>query len=105
MPDKRAVNPERVYYNFQGRMPPVRLEAPPAPPPAAGGDGPPKLISDTTLRDGAQDSRFALFPNEARLRYVDLLHELDGGTGVIHSIETFIYQERNLWVLDKLLEP
>jgi len=103
MTAQRPINPERVYYNFEGRFPAVRLESEPAPLPN-GADGPPKLITDTTLRDGAQDSRFALFPNEARLRYVDLLHALDNGTGVIHSIETFIYQERDLWVLDKLLE-
>jgi len=102
MTDKRAINPKRIYYNFAGRIPAVRLEDQPASLPTT--DGAPKLITDTTLRDGAQDSRFALFPNEARLRYVDLLHALDNGTGVIHSIETFLYQERDLWVLDKLLE-
>ncbi len=99
----RSVNADRVYYNFEGRVPPVALEAEAAPLPAAD-DGEPKLITDTTLRDGAQDSRFALFPNEARLRYVDLLHNLDNGTGRIDSIETFIYQRRDLWVLDRLLE-
>lgn len=103
MTEPRRVNPDRVYYNFQGHMPPLRLEAEPAIAPADG-DGSPKLITDTTLRDGAQDSRFALFPNEARLRYVDLLHELDGGSGRIYATETFIYQQRDLWVLDKLLE-
>jgi len=96
------VNEERVYYNFQGRMPPVTLEPQPASIPPAIPE--PRLITDTTLRDGAQDSRFALFPNEARLRYVDLLHQLDNGTGRIYAIETFIYQRRDLWVLDKLLE-
>ncbi|MDO8612403.1 MAG: hypothetical protein Q7R32_06220 [Dehalococcoidia bacterium] len=104
MTAKHAINPERVYYNSGGRMPAVRMEAQPAALPDGARDGLPKLITDTTLRDGAQDSRFALFPNEARLRYVDLVHALDNGAGVIHSIETFIYQERDLWVLDKLLE-
>ncbi len=104
MAAKHNVNPERVYYNFKGRMPPVRLEPDPALAPDPVSDGPPKLITDTTLRDGAQDSRFALFPNEARLRYVDLLHELDNGTGRIYAIETFIYQQRDRWLLDKLLE-
>ena len=103
MAANRTVNPDRVYYNFQGRMPPVHLEAEPAPLPTSD-DGLPKLITDTTLRDGAQDSRFAFFPNEARLRYVDLLHTLDNDSGRIHAIETFIYQRRDLWVLDKLLE-
>jgi isopropylmalate/homocitrate/citramalate synthase len=103
MAEKRAINPNRIYYNFEGRIPAVRLEDEPASLPN-GADRLPKLITDTTLRDGAQDSRFALFPNEARLRYVDLLHALDNGTGLIHSVETFIYQQRDLWVLDKLLE-
>ena len=100
----RKINPKRVYYNYGGRIPPLRLEQEPAVLPDGAVGRLPKLITDTTLRDGAQDSRFPLFPNEARLRYVDLLHDLDNGTGVIHAIETFIYQERDLWVLDKLLE-
>jgi isopropylmalate/homocitrate/citramalate synthase len=99
---KHAVNPERVYYNFEGRIPPVELEGEAAPLPV--GDTEPRLITDTTLRDGAQDSRFPFFPNEARVRYVDLVHELDNGTGRIYAVETFIYQKRDLWVLDKLLE-
>jgi len=98
------VNPERVYYNFQGGMPPISLEAEAAVPWTNGSRGQPKLITDTTLRDGAQDARFALFPNEVRLQYVDLLHELDNGTGCIYAIETFIYQRRDHWVLDRLLE-
>ena len=102
MVTENAVNADRVYYNFQGRMPPVQFESEPAQPPV--GETEPKLITDTTLRDGAQDSRFPLFPNEARVNYVDLLHQLDNGKGVIDSIETFIYQKRDLWVLDKLLE-
>jgi len=102
MVTQSKVNEQRVYYNFHGRMPPVQLEHEPAVPPV--GDTEPRLITDTTLRDGAQDSRFALFPNEARLRYVDLLHQLDNGTGRIWAIETFIYQKRDAWVLDKLLE-
>jgi len=99
---KDKINADPVYYNFQGQMPPVQLEADPAPLPTQ--DDAPKLITDTTLRDGAQDSRFPLFPNEARLRYVDLLHQLDNGSGTIDAIETFIYQRRDIWVLDKLLE-
>ena len=102
MVTKRAVNEERVYYNFDGQMPPVTLEDEAAPLPVT--DVEPKLLTDTTLRDGAQDARFALFPVEARLKYVDLLHLLDNGSGRIHAIETFIYQKRDLWVLEKLLE-
>ncbi len=99
---KETVNEERIYYNFQGRMPPVQMEADPAPIPI--GDTEPRLITDTTLRDGAQDSRFPFFPNEDRLRYVELLHDLDNGTGTIYAIETFIYHKRDVWVLEKLLE-
>src|SRR3989442_9392954 len=102
MVTKSKINAERVYYNFDGGMPPVQLENEPAPLPAP--ETEPKLITDTTLRDGAQDSRIPLFPNEARLRYVDLLHRLDNGTGSIHAVETFIYQKRDQWVLEKLLE-
>lgn len=102
MTSNHGVNEERVYYNFQGRMPPVHMERDAARLPPD--DAEPRLITDTTLRDGAQDSRFALFPNDARLRYVDLLHQLDNRTGRIYAIETFIYQPRDLWVLDKLLE-
>ncbi|MBI1885898.1 MAG: hypothetical protein HYS09_06260 [Chloroflexi bacterium] len=101
---RAAVNPARVYHNFQGQFPHIELELEPAELPLEGPEDLPKLITDTTLRDGAQDSRFPLFPSEARLRYVDLLHDLDAGTGVMYSIETFIYQKRDLWVLDKLLD-
>ncbi|MBI4234148.1 MAG: hypothetical protein HY686_06895 [Chloroflexi bacterium] len=99
------VNPERVYHNFQGRFPPAAVypKSPATMPPESPRTHP-KLITDTTLRDGAQDPRFALFPNEAKLRYYDLLHALDNGTGRIEAIEVFIYQERDLWALEKLLE-
>ncbi|MDZ4278688.1 MAG: hypothetical protein U1B78_06065, partial [Dehalococcoidia bacterium] len=60
------INSERVYYNFDGKLPPIPMEEQPATPPPL--DGGPKLITDTTLRDGAQDSRIALFPHEARVR-------------------------------------
>src|SRR3989304_2083157 len=85
------VNAERVYYNFQGKLPPAPIEEEPARPPAV--DDLPKLITDTTLRDGAQDSRIALFPHDARVRYFDLLHQLDKGTGTIYAVEAFIYQK------------
>ena len=96
------VNAERVYYNFQGKLPPIPMEEEPAQPPAV--EDLPKLITDTTLRDGAQDSRIALFPHEARVRYFDLLHQLDNGTGAIYAVEAFIYQKRDVWTLEKLLE-
>ena len=98
------VNTERVYHNFQGQLPPVTLEAEPVVPPTAAEDALPKLITDTTLRDGAQDSRIAIFPAETRLKYYDLLHKLDNGSGAIYAVEAFIYQKRDVWTLEKLLE-
>ena len=98
------VNTERVYYNYGGNLPPVELEAEPALPPAREQDDLPKLITDTTLRDGAQDSRFAIFPSDTRLKYYDLLHRLDNNTGSIYAVEAFIYQKRDVWTLEKLLE-
>ncbi len=95
------INAERVYYNYQGKLPPVPMEEEPAKPPPV--DDLPKLITDTTLRDGAQDSRIALFPHEARVRYFDLLHRLDNGTGTIYAVEAFIYQKRDAWTLEQLL--
>lgn len=98
------VNPARKYFNFKGRIPPLQLEKTPAEIPAPGPHTHPKLITDTTMRDGAQDPCFAIFPSEAKLRYFDLLHALDNGCGVIDAVEVFIYQKRDLWTLDKLLE-
>ena len=97
------LNPERRYFNFKGALPPSKFEASPAVIPADSPATTPKLITDTTLRDGAQDPCFAIFPNEAKLAYFDLLHALDNGTGVIDAVEVFIYQKRDLWVLEKLL--
>ena len=97
------VNTERVYYNYGGQLPPVTLEPEPVQPPPMQA-GLPKLITDTTLRDGAQDSRFAIFPPDVRLRYFDLLHRLDNGTGAVYAVEAFIYQKRDVWTLEKLLE-
>ena len=98
------VNPERRYFNFKGALPPVQFEPSPAELPADSARTHPKLITDTTLRDGAQDPCFAIFPNQAKLAYFDLLHALDNGTGVIDAVEVFIYHKRDLWTLDKLLE-
>ena len=97
------INPERKYFNFEGKLPPIQSEKEPAVQPAAGPRTQPKLITDTTMRDGAQDPCFAILPNETKLKYFDLLHELDNGTGIIDSIEVFIYQKRDLWTLEKLL--
>ena len=98
----RQIDAQKRFYNFRGQMPALTFEPEAAPLPPD--DGKPKLITDTTLRDGAQDPNFALFPNEARLRYFDLLHDLDNGTGRIEQIEVFIYQKRDIWCLEKLLE-
>jgi isopropylmalate/homocitrate/citramalate synthase len=100
---EHPVNPEKKYYNFQGKLPPVNFLADVAVIPPAGPQNSPKLITDTTLRDGAQDPRFAVFPNETKLKYFDLLHKLDNGTGRIEAVEVFIYQKRDLWTLEKLL--
>ena len=98
------VNAERVYYNYGGQLPPVTLETEPVAPPSASHDDLPKLITDTTLRDGAQDSRMAIFPAAARVKYYDLLHKLDNGSGAIYAVEAFIYQKRDVWTIEKLLE-
>ena len=98
------IDPEIRYYNYQGRFPPLPMEDEPAPIPPVTDKTHRKLITDTTLRDGAQDPHFALFPVDARLAYFDLLHELDNGTGAIEQIEVFIYQQRDLWALERLLE-
>src|SRR5438105_7208853 len=97
------INTERAYSNFDGQLPPVTLEPEPVTPPSMHDDVP-KLITDTTLRDGAQDSRFAIFPPDVRLQYYDLLHQLDNNTGSIYAVEAFIYQKRDVWTIEKLLE-
>lgn len=102
MPDY-PVNPEKVFYNYGGRIPPLQLDDKPVEAPSGVLRGGRKLITDTTLRDGSQDSRLAIFPNEAKVKYFDLLHKLDNGTGVIDCVETFIYQKRDLWVLEEIL--
>lgn len=98
------VNPNRKYYDFKGNLPSVTTEDAPAIIPPQGPKTHPKLITDTTLRDGAQDPRFALMSNKAKLEYFDLLHKLDNGTGTIEAVEVFIYQKRDLWTLEKLIE-
>ncbi len=101
---RHEVNPSRKYFDFQGGIPPVAHDAVAieAPPEAPGTH--PKMITDTTLRDGAQDPSYEILPNETKLGYFDLLHKLDNGTGTIDAVEVFIYQKRDLWTLDKLLE-
>ncbi len=103
--EQERVNPKCIYYDYKGNFPPVVLVSEgPASIPSQSSRNHPKRITDTTLRDGAQDPRFALFPHQTKLRYYDLLHKLDNGTGCIENVEVFIYQKRDQWVLEKLLE-
>jgi len=99
-----CINSEKIYHNYHGQFPPLSLDAEAAVIPPDTEKTHRKLITDTTMRDGAQDPHFALFPVETRLKYYDLLHELDNGTGCIEQVEVFIYQKRDLWALDKLLD-
>jgi citrate (Re)-synthase len=50
-------------------------------------------ITDTTFRDG-QQARPPYTPQQV-LRIYDLLHEIDGGTGLIRQSEFFLYSERD----------
>ncbi|OHB85456.1 MAG: 2-isopropylmalate synthase [Planctomycetes bacterium RBG_19FT_COMBO_48_8] len=50
-------------------------------------------ITDTTFRDG-QQARPPYTPEQI-LRIYDLLHEIDGGTGVIRQCEFFLYSEKD----------
>lgn len=98
------INSAPRYFNFGGRMPPIQSGEIAAEAALLKSQPRAKLITDTTLRDGAQDPCFAIFPNETKLRYFDLLHELDNGTGIIDAVEVFIYQKRDVWTLEKLLD-
>jgi isopropylmalate/homocitrate/citramalate synthase len=50
-------------------------------------------ITDTTFRDG-QQARPPYTPEQV-LRIYDLLHEIDGGTGLIRQCEFFLYSDRD----------
>ena len=50
-------------------------------------------ITDTTFRDG-QQARPPFTPGQV-LRIYDLLHEIDGGTGLIRQCEFFLYSKRD----------
>ena len=50
-------------------------------------------ITDTTFRDG-QQSRPPFAPEQI-LRIYDLLHQIDGGTGLIRQCEFFLYAPRD----------
>ena len=50
-------------------------------------------ITDTTFRDGQQAR--PPYKAEQILRIFDLLHEIDGGTGLIRQCEFFLYSDRD----------
>ncbi len=50
-------------------------------------------ITDTTFRDG-QQARPPYMPEQI-LKVYDLLHEIDGGTGLIRQCEFFLYSDRD----------
>jgi isopropylmalate/homocitrate/citramalate synthase len=50
-------------------------------------------ITDTTFRDG-QQARPPFMPEQI-LKVYDLLHEIDGGTGIIRQCEFFLYSDRD----------
>ncbi len=50
-------------------------------------------ITDTTFRDG-QQARPPFTPKQI-LKIYDLLHEIDGGTGLIRQCEFFLYSDRD----------
>ena len=50
-------------------------------------------ITDTTFRDG-QQARPPYMPEQI-LRIYDLLHQIDGGTGLIRQCEFFLYSQRD----------
>jgi isopropylmalate/homocitrate/citramalate synthase len=50
-------------------------------------------ITDTTFRDGQQAR--PPYTSEQILRIYDLLHKIDGGTGLIRQCEFFLYSERD----------
>ncbi|GAI29429.1 unnamed protein product, partial [marine sediment metagenome] len=50
-------------------------------------------ITDTTFRDG-QQARPPYTPEQI-LKVYDLLHKIDGGTGLIRQCEFFLYSERD----------
>jgi len=50
-------------------------------------------VTDTTFRDG-QQSRPPYTPKQI-LRIYDLLHKIDGGTGIIRQSEFFLYSQRD----------
>jgi len=59
-------------------------------------------LTDTTLRDGQQGLGY--FTVDESLALYEVLVELDGGLGVIRSVEVFLYTEKDRVVARRLLE-
>jgi len=59
-------------------------------------------LTDTTLRDGQQGLGY--FTVEESIALYEALVELDGGLGVIRSVEVFLYTEKDRVVARRLLE-
>ncbi len=59
-------------------------------------------ITDTTFRDG-QQARPPYTPEQV-LHIYDLLHKIDGGTGLIRQCEFFLYSEKDRRAVDLCLE-
>lgn len=59
-------------------------------------------ITDTTFRDGQQAR--APYTVEQAVQLYDLLHKLDGGTGMIRQSEFFLYSERDRQAVRKCIE-
>jgi len=59
-------------------------------------------ITDTTFRDG-QQSRPPYTPQQI-LRIYDLLHEIDGGSGLIRQSEFFLYSNRDREAVELCME-
>ena len=85
MVTKESVNAERVYYNYEGQIPPVKLEAEPATPPPNQAE--PKLITDTTLRDGAQMEGMSLSV-EDKLKIARKLDAIVAFAGIGEFLDT-----------------
>lgn len=77
---------DRTNFPYSG-LPRARFEDNEVPMRAA----PERFITDTTFRDGQQAR--APFTAAQVLRLFDLLHQLDGGSGVIRQSEFFLYSE------------
>lgn len=58
-------------------------------------------ITDTTFRDGQQS--LPPFKVEHIVKLYDLMHKLDGGTGLIRQTEFFLYTKRDREALEKCL--